>query len=109
MCLLIVVVPYVDRCVTRSKDEGGRAGRQIAPLVSLELGTLDGGLEPPASRGLFEFSKSKLGHVLRGYSHCRAASPSQRELCFTIVPHYRVKYTAYIHSSGAVRARYFTR
>ena len=70
MCLLIVVVPYVDRCVTRSKDEGGRAGRQIAPLVSLELGTLDGGLEPPASRGLFEFSKSKLGHVLRGYSHC---------------------------------------
>jgi hypothetical protein len=65
VCLLIVVVPYVDRCVTRSKDEGGRAGRQIAPLVSLELGTLDGGLEPPASRGLFEFSKSKLGHVLR--------------------------------------------
>jgi hypothetical protein len=55
VCLLIVVVPYVDRCVTRSKDEGGRAGRQIAPLVSLELGTLDGGLEPPASRGLFEF------------------------------------------------------
>ena len=109
MCLLIVVVPYVDRCVTRSKDEGGRAGRQIAPLVSLELGTLDGGLEPPASRGLFEFeveTRARPGVIL---IDCRAASPSQRELCFTIVPHYRVKYTAYIHSSGAVRARYFTR